>query len=215
MEKQLKIKLWGKGLRSKENAEPAQRDEEADDEQAQTEQPARKPSPARKVPDDISHLFTPKDSTTRATRASKAAAVQPGSGSNQQLELINGKRFVSVGPAPEAKSPVQSAEEHSAKRPLSSPGPKQSPKRLKVGTPTLPAAPARQTETGFGTFSSDQFNNFVSYAYHGLLQVFRYLTVQELMAAAGVCRLWRDLAMHHSHVNTLTASYQQTTNVYF
>jgi hypothetical protein len=33
-----------------------------------------------------------------------------------------------------------------------------------------------------------------------LLHVFRYLTVQELMAAAGVCKLWRDLALHHSHV---------------
>ena len=54
--------------------------------------------------------------------------------------------------------------------------------------------------SGFSFFAADQFVNFMSNAYQGLLQVFRYLTVQELMAAAGVCRLWRDLALHHSHV---------------
>ena len=51
------------------------------------------------------------------------------------------------------------------------------------------------------TFPTDQFVSFVSHAYHGLLHVFRYLTVQELMAAAGVCKLWRELALHHSHVS--------------
>lgn len=62
--------------------------------------------------------------------------------------------------------------------------------------------PFKSKEDGFGLFLTEQFNNFVSYAYHGLLHVFRYLTVQELMAAAGVCKLWRDLALHHSHVRS-------------
>jgi len=47
--------------------------------------------------------------------------------------------------------------------------------------------------SGFSFFAVDQLVNFMSNAYQGLLQVFRDLTVQELMAAAGVCRLWRDL----------------------
>lgn len=75
---------------------------------------------------------------------------------------------------------------------------------MKLGaTPLQPASavyPFRAKEEGFGFFLTEHFNNFVSYAYHGLLHVFRYLTVQELMAAAGVCKLWRDLALHHSHV---------------
>ena len=55
---------------------------------------------------------------------------------------------------------------------------------------------------GTVTFPKDHMMNFVNDAYHGLLHVFRYLTVQELMAAAGVCKLWRDLALHHSHVHS-------------
>lgn len=195
VEKQLKIKLWGKGLRSKENAEPK---EDEPDEEAQAEAGERKPSPVRKVPDDISHLFTQRD--TRSTRSKSVAQT---AGANQQLELINGKRFISVGPS-ESKSPAH-ADEQPLKRALASPGAKQSPKRAKVGSPP---PVARKTEAPCGPFASDQFNNLVSYAYHGLLHVFRYLTVQELMAAAGVCRLWRDLAMHHSHVTRCSQSYE-------
>ena len=61
-----------------------------------------------------------------------------------------------------------------------------------------PHAPA-PTAAGQSNFPTDQFVNFVSHAFQGLLHVFRYLTVQELMAAAGVCKLWRELALHHTH----------------
>ena len=224
VEKQLKIKLWGKGLRSKENAEPLRKEDTTEgEEDAVTTAvvPSGKISPARKVPDDISHLFTPhsvatsKGVTRSSGRGQKAAASSATgataavtSGAGQQLELITGKRFISIGSSPESvrKSPANHlTDETSGKRSLASPGPKQSPKRMKLGLTPLQPTPVpfphkAKTAEGFGFFPSEHFNNFVSYAYHGLLHVFRYLTVQELMAAAGVCKLWRDLALHHSHV---------------
>lgn len=183
-------------------------------------------SPSRKVPEDISHLFTPHSvvgagskggsrSTVRGQKAASSASctvtptVAVSSGAGQQLELINGKRFISIGSSPESvrHSPANHLSEDAAavggKRALSSPGhaPKPSPKRMKLGLATpLSGPPQRAKGDGLGLFLAEHFNNFVSYAYHGLLHVFRYLTVQELMAAAGVCKLWRDLALHHSHV---------------
>lgn len=222
VEKQLKIKLWGKGLRSKENAEPTRKEDTTEgEEDAGVTLPALpgKTSPSRKVPEDISHLFTPHSavgakggtrSATRGQKATSSAAAPVSAGAGQQLELINGKRFISIGSSPESvrHSPANHVtDDVYGKRALASPGlaPKQSPKRMKLGaTPLLPATgavyPFRAKEEGFGFFLTEHFNNFVSYAYHGLLHVFRYLTVQELMAAAGVCKLWRDLALHHSHV---------------
>lgn len=222
VEKQLKIKLWGKGLRSKENAEPTRKEDttEGEDDMGAAVALSGKVSPSRKLPDDISHLFTPHSvvgskgvtrSTTRgqkATPSSAAGNVAVSAGAGQQLELINGKRFISIGSSPESvrHSPANHlTEDVYGKRGLSSPGqaPKQSPKRMKLGmTPMQSTAvqyPFKSKEEGFGFFLTEHFNNFVSYAYHGLLHVFRYLTVQELMAAAGVCKLWRDLALHHSH----------------
>ena len=198
-EKQLKIKLWGKGLRSKENAEPLRKEEAAETESGNH---VEKSSPSRALPDDISHLFTahtgaPKGSAPRSVgRNQKSSSIQ-------NLELINGKRFVSICTSPESvdRSPGTAGDEHlgASKRSLGPSAalgsPRASPKRLKMASTVGRAS--------IDLFSPDQFNNFVSQAYHGLLQVFRYLTVQELMAAAGVCKLWRDLALHHSHVSHL------------
>lgn len=220
VEKQLKIKLWGKGLRSKENAEPMRKEDttEGEEDVGMSTTLTDKMSPTRKVPEDISHLFTPHSvAGSRGTRLSSRGSKTPStpsvattvgvsSSASQHLELINGKRFISVGSSPE--SVRQSPANHFAddvgvggKRALSSPGSKQSPKRAKVGLTSTPFSyQFRNKAEGFGLFASEQFNNFVSHAYHGLLHVFRYLTVQELMVAAGVCKLWRDLALHHSHV---------------
>jgi hypothetical protein len=30
-----------------------------------------------------------------------------------------------------------------------------------------------------------------------MMQVFRYLSVRERLQASSVCRLWRDIALHH------------------
>jgi len=165
-----------------------------------------KSSPSRALPDDISHLFTPHAGATKGGAPRSVGRTQKSS-SIQNLELINGKRFVSIctSPEPADRSPNAGADEHfnTGKRGFSSSAmgsPRASPKRLK---PNM-SAPGRASS---GLFSSDQFNNFVSHAYHGMLHVFRYLTVQELMAAAGVCKLWRDLAFHHSHVSPLILIY--------
>lgn len=213
-EKPLKIKLFGQGLRSKENAEPAKSSDLQPEPPNQFTTTTDKSSPIRSiaaVPDDISHLFTASKSggTRSGARNHKVSSIQ-------NLELINGKRFVSVCTSPESSGLHRSPSHNSSdaehlpvnKRSFPSPAllsPRASPKRLKPSllppAARLAAAAASSSgpPTGFGFFSSDHFNNFVSHAYHGLLRVFRYLTVQELMAAAGVCKLWRDLALHHSH----------------
>lgn len=222
VEKQLKIKLWGKGLRSKENAEPSQRKDkedttEGEDDAASTIALNNKvstplPPPPRTVPDDIAHLFAPCTATTvtaitatrptgRGNKSSKA--VFGSEAAAQHLEVINGKRFISIGPGQEAGDDLPAA---SNKRALPSPGlssPRPNAKKIKLSMlPIAAPHPAHDLSRveGYGSFLSDQLNNFISNAYHGLLHVFRYLTVQELMVAAGVCKLWRDLALHHSHV---------------
>lgn len=231
VEKQLKIKLWGKGLRSKENAEPVRRGDGTEGEEdvgaaTAASSVGGKASPARALPDDISHLFTPlpAGAVTRGSNKALSHGQKPittsgaettdSSNAAQHLVLINGKRFISVGAGAESTRqphPHEDSAMATNKRALSSPGinsHRQSPKRMKLSGAT-PAASAAQFSPrvkagAFSFFSSEQFNNFVSHAYHGLLHVFRYLTVQELMAAAGVCKLWRDLALHHSHVIHLT-----------
>lgn len=216
VEKQLKIKLWGKGLKSKENAEPMRKEdttEGEEDGEPTMSTIGGKASPPHAVPDDISHLFTPHVGGTKSKplpRGQKGAGTgTDSSGAAQHLVLINGKRFVSVGPNAEAArhpSGNNSQEELSSKRQLGSPSSNslRSPKRTKLSLGSPSQHSSRIKQGAFALFSADQFNNFVSYAYHGLLHVFRYLTVQELMAAAGVCKLWRDLALHHSHVNSVT-----------
>ena len=206
VDKHLRVKLWNsKGLRSKENAEPVRKEEKT--EEAGVNHVGKNSSPSRAtLPDDISHLFTPH--TAGVSKSGARAHVRAGqktAGAVQHLELINGKRFISIGSSPDslrrtsANNSAPAADDSAVnKRVLPSPGlqsPRHSPKRAK-----LLSAPRLSAPSGFGLYSSEQFTNFVSYAYHGLLHVFRYLTVQELMAAAGVCKLWRDLALHHSHV---------------
>ena len=42
------------------------------------------------------------------------------------------------------------------------------------------------------------FNQNLSYGYAALMEVFKFLSVKERATAAKVCRLWRDVSMHHS-----------------
>ena len=44
----------------------------------------------------------------------------------------------------------------------------------------------------------EQFNQNLSYGYSALLEVFKYLSLKERSTAAKVCRLWRDVSLHHS-----------------
>lgn len=198
VEKQLKIKLWGKGLRSKENAEPSLKKDkedttEGEDDIGSTIAVLNKVSPSRTVPEDISHLFTPcttpstataSGATQRsATRGQKSnlhnAAVAFGTEAAQHLELINGKRFISIGPGQETGGDVPA----SNKRLLPSPGlssPRSNAKKIKLSmSPSQPVndLPTRGRLEGYGSFLSSHLNNFVSNAYHGLLHVFRFLTV--------------------------------------
>jgi len=195
VEKQLKIKLWGKGLRSKENAEPSLKKEkedttEGEDDVGSTIAVINKVSPVRTVPEDISHLFTPcsapttvtvaaQRSTTRGQKStSHNAAVAFGTEAAQHLEVINGKRFISIGPGQE------SGDSASNKRPPSSPrlgSPRSNAKKIKLAispSHTSNDLPIRGRLEGYGSFLSSQLNNFVSNAYHGLLHVFRFLTVK-------------------------------------
>ena len=158
-EKQLKIKLWpGKGLKSKENAEPlaVKEDNDADanaddDDFEEQQQDQQQPKvamikrqqrlPIKKLPDDISHLFTPHVPAAAvvaaATTATKRTSNRKMVGPQQGLDTVNGKRFVSVGssalsdPAPASathrSSPSSSSDlmadgpNVSVKRPLQSP----------------------------------------------------------------------------------------------
>lgn len=49
---------------------------------------------------------------------------------------------------------------------------------------------------------AQHFMRNLSAGYDALLQVFHYLKVQELLRAARVCRMWRDLAGHPTLVST-------------
>ena len=42
------------------------------------------------------------------------------------------------------------------------------------------------------------FNQNLSYGYAALMEVFRFLSVKERATAAKVCKLWRDVSMHHT-----------------
>lgn len=72
VEKQLKIKLWGKGLKSKENAEPLKKEdttEGEEDPEIVASNTSDKISSIQNVPDDISHLFTPHAGSSSRNKA--------------------------------------------------------------------------------------------------------------------------------------------------
>lgn len=48
--------------------------------------------------------------------------------------------------------------------------------------------------------------------YHALSRIFQYLKVQELLRAARVCRMWRDLAAHPSLWKTVRMKNSQVTD---
>jgi len=53
------------------------------------------------------------------------------------------------------------------------------------------AVPSNQSTSWGNNFSSN-----VSGGYHGMMEVFKYLSVKERVQAACVCKLWRDIAFH-------------------
>jgi len=54
--------------------------------------------------------------------------------------------------------------------------------------------------------------NSVCSGYHALLRIFQYLKVQELLRAARVCKMWRDLAAHPSLWKTVRMKNSQVTD---
>lgn len=56
------------------------------------------------------------------------------------------------------------------------------------------------------------FMDSVCAGYHALLRIFQYLKVQELLRAARVCKMWRDLAAHPSLWKTVRMKNSQVTD---
>nr|XP_050869526.1 uncharacterized protein LOC127072819 isoform X1 [Vespula vulgaris] len=56
------------------------------------------------------------------------------------------------------------------------------------------------------------FMDNVCAGYHALLRIFQYLKVQELLRAARVCKMWRDLAAHPSLWKTVRMKNSQVTD---
>ncbi|XP_076638788.1 uncharacterized protein LOC143350607 isoform X1 [Colletes latitarsis] len=62
------------------------------------------------------------------------------------------------------------------------------------------------------TEQQQHFMNSVCAGYHALLRIFQYLKVQELLRAARVCKMWRDLAAHPSLWKTVRMKNSQVTD---
>ena len=63
---------------------------------------------------------------------------------------------------------------------------------------------------GAGSWGNN-FTNNLSGGYHAMMQVFRYLSVKERLQASSVCKLWRDIALHHTLWRTVSL---KNTRVY-
>ncbi|XP_017881306.1 uncharacterized protein LOC108625648 isoform X2 [Ceratina calcarata] len=59
---------------------------------------------------------------------------------------------------------------------------------------------------------NQHFMDSVCAGYHALLRIFQYLKVQELLRAARVCKMWRDLAAHPSLWKTVRMKNSQVTD---
>ncbi|KAG7197587.1 hypothetical protein KM043_006053 [Ampulex compressa] len=62
------------------------------------------------------------------------------------------------------------------------------------------------------TDHQQHFMDSVCAGYHALLRIFQYLKVQELLRAARVCKMWRDLAAHPSLWKTVRMKNSQVTD---
>lgn len=64
--------------------------------------------------------------------------------------------------------------------------------------PAKACAPAAPVASSSVSVNKDFFMTNVSAIYHALLNSFQYLKVQELLRAARVCHMWRDVALNRS-----------------
>ncbi|XP_026827510.1 uncharacterized protein LOC105280084 isoform X2 [Ooceraea biroi] len=84
------------------------------------------------------------------------------------------------------------------------------PLPAKAGTVTkIKAAKRRQIQQ---EAEQQNFMGSVCAGYHALLRIFQYLKVQELLRAARVCKMWRDLAAHPSLWKTVRMKNSQVTD---
>lgn len=70
----------------------------------------------------------------------------------------------------------------------------------------------RRKQTQQETEQQQNFMGSVCAGYHALLRIFQYLKVQELLRAARVCKMWRDLAAHPSLWKTVRMKNSQVTD---
>lgn len=78
-----------------------------------------------------------------------------------------------------------------------------------------PPKPKRQLTRKPNRQDAEQQQHFmdsVCAGYHALLRIFQYLKVQELLRAARVCKMWRDLAAHPSLWKTVRMKNSQVTD---
>ncbi|CAL7943718.1 unnamed protein product [Xylocopa violacea] len=78
-----------------------------------------------------------------------------------------------------------------------------------------PPKPKRQLTKKQSQQDMEQHQHFmdsVCAGYHALLRIFQYLKVQELLRAARVCKMWRDLAAHPSLWKTVRMKNSQVTD---
>ncbi|XP_039294185.1 uncharacterized protein LOC111064101 isoform X2 [Nilaparvata lugens] len=75
---------------------------------------------------------------------------------------------------------------------------KMAPESSRSVPDTLPISRPVPIASSSVSVNKDFFMNNVSAIYHALLNSFQYLKVQELLRAARVCHMWRDVAMNRS-----------------
>ncbi|XP_033331741.2 uncharacterized protein LOC117223527 isoform X1 [Megalopta genalis] len=71
---------------------------------------------------------------------------------------------------------------------------------------------SKRKQTQPETEQQQHFMDSVCAGYHALLRIFQYLKVQELLRAARVCKMWRDLAAHPSLWKTVRMKNSQVTD---
>ncbi|OAD62339.1 F-box/LRR-repeat protein 7 [Eufriesea mexicana] len=165
---------------------------------------------------DVSHTELPSDSITEETEETCNNNDRPDTltVSKSQNDLPNSTDFTLETKkaenckAPERKSITNNSNTTSTKNDLFKVDTQHSVTNS-LGTVKISS---KRKQNQQDTEQQQHFMDSVCAGYHALLRIFQYLKVQELLRAARVCKMWRDLAAHPSLWKTVRMKNSQVTD---
>lgn len=177
--------------------EPATRKSLPHEPSTSRKQPVQDPPASTPAPETSKHVAAPVPTPTKAAKSAKTPPAYKTKTTAKKTPQIKIKSSEESEMLPPQRSTANTRRNQQAVE-----------KTIPVKTKRLITRKQNQQELE----QQQNFMNSVCAGYHALLRIFQYLKVQELLRAARVCKMWRDLAAHPSLWKTVRMKNSQVTD---